>query len=53
MHNRIRVNVGTENSKARRLYASRGAKPLNEAWTLWKDARSMVGKYREKCPGDN
>jgi GNAT superfamily N-acetyltransferase len=38
---RICVNVASENTNARRLYARCGAKALKEAWMVWEDARSM------------
>lgn len=41
---RICVNVAAENTSARRLYASSGAKPFKESWMIWESARSMGGK---------
>lgn len=39
--NRICVNVDPENTAARRLYARFGARPLNEHWMAWDDARVL------------
>jgi GNAT superfamily N-acetyltransferase len=38
---RVCVNVNPENITARRLYARCGARPLNEQWMGWDDARVM------------
>ncbi|HEU5406534.1 MAG TPA: GNAT family N-acetyltransferase [Nitrospira sp.] len=38
---RICVNVEPTNEPARRLYLKCGAKPLNDHWMIWDDARKM------------
>jgi GNAT superfamily N-acetyltransferase len=38
---RICVNVDPDNSAARKLYARHGARPLNDHWMVWEDARAM------------
>jgi GNAT superfamily N-acetyltransferase len=38
---RICVNVDPNNATARRLYSKYGARPLNEHWMVWEDARAI------------
>lgn len=38
---RVCVNVDTANAAARALYAKFGAVPLQTAWMVWEDARTM------------
>jgi predicted GNAT family acetyltransferase len=38
---RVCVNVASDNSHARRLYARCGAAAMNEAWMVWENARLM------------
>lgn len=40
---RVCVNVASTNAPAQALYAKYGAKPLNEHWMVWEDARVIFG----------
>jgi GNAT superfamily N-acetyltransferase len=49
---RVCVNVDPENTPARKLYARYGARPLNEQWMVWEDAREMAARSSERRHAD-